>query len=147
MRSLEPLPEQSGPLPEESAEEERARSRTMLGKLGVVAGVLKAASMFKRTKKRLADRAAQETSRENRAQRKWQQMVWDHLPQSEPQLKRFAVWKEDYARFLKTHADFDEGEGRVKRILGKRGKCECRLSGMSAGAMDPVSFGGTGTGA
>jgi hypothetical protein len=45
----------------------------------------------------MGERTKREESRSNKAQREWQQMIWDHLPGAEPQLKRFGRWKEDYA--------------------------------------------------
>mmetsp|Transcript_20180 Transcript_20180/g.42257 ORF Transcript_20180/g.42257 Transcript_20180/m.42257 type:complete len:457 (+) Transcript_20180:220-1590(+) len=72
----------------------------------------------------------------------WQKLLNDHLENSEPQLRRFLRWKEDYAYFLKKHHRGEDkfNEHSLDPILMKRGKCTCPLSKQSCGAMDPYEY-------
>jgi hypothetical protein len=110
-------------------------------KTTMVMGLKKVASLFSVKKKKTpGEKTMLITDRQNKQAKQWQQMVWDHLPGAEPQLKRFQRWKEDYDYFLKRHEDFDEMEEKNSKLLRKRGECKCRLSDQDAGPLDPWEY-------
>ena len=117
------------------------RKTTMVMSLKKVGSMFNA-SVFNK-KKSMGEGKTVETMRNEKAAKLWQQMVWDHLPGSDSQLRRYARWKEDYSYFLRNHKGrvghpFDEATLCV--ILNKRGDCRCKLSVMDAGPLDPFEY-------